>query len=68
MSNTPKTKPSSATLAQEARDANTRPGVQESDETGAAPVADAAVDDDVAEHYEEMMERGVSQRGEGRIP
>ncbi|MGE0881693.1 MAG: hypothetical protein AB7L13_05600 [Acidimicrobiia bacterium] len=25
------------------------------------------VDDNVAEHYEEMMERGANQKGEGRI-
>ncbi len=32
-------------------------------------VADAqALDPDVAEHEEEMLERGVNERGEGRLP
>jgi hypothetical protein len=29
---------------------------------------DEPVDQDVREHYEEMAERGVAEKGEGRIP
>jgi hypothetical protein len=67
MANTPKTDPSRATREEEKRDARVEAGADEIDEsmfaeTGGKP------DPDVAEHYEEMTERGARQRGEGRLP
>ena len=66
-----RTKPSSATRSEEDRDARVKAGVQpESLTSGDLDDAgdDAKVDREVAEHYEEMTERGAEQRGEGRLP
>jgi hypothetical protein len=65
------TRPSDATRNEEERDAQVRPGnrtasVLSSDEPQAEPPTE--VDDDVAEHYREMTERGARQKGEGRTP
>jgi hypothetical protein len=67
MAKTPKTNPSRATRDEEERDAQVAAGADAVDEQALAE-ADAEVDPDVAEHYEEMTERGAQQRGEGRLP
>ena len=64
-----RTKPTPATRAEEARDARVRSGASLDDT--ASPVDDegeSEVDDEVAEHYREMTERGANQQGEGRLP
>ena len=65
----PRTRPSGATRAEEDRDARVHAGADPStgddDDDERAP---KDVDPDVAENYEEMIERGAEQRGEGRIP
>ena len=64
-----RTKPSPETRAAEreeataAHDSDRAPTPDEE-----AATADGKVDPDVAEHYEEMAERGADQKGEGRIP
>ena len=69
MGDTSRTTPSKATRAEEGRDAQVSAGVQPvppgSDDD--APEATKS-DPDIAEHYEEMIERGADQRGEGRLP
>ena len=62
-----RTTPSDATRDEERRDARVEAGPDEVDEE-AATRADAPLDPEVAEHYEEMSERGAAQRGEGRLP
>ena len=61
------TKPSKATRAEEELDARVEAGADEIDER-AFPKQDPDLDPEVAEHYEEMTERGAKQRGEGRLP
>jgi hypothetical protein len=64
------TRPSSETRAEEERDAQVRSGPSRGprpDEAEAAERARADQPGDVAEHYEEMRERGAKQPGEGRI-
>ena len=64
------TRPSSETKDEEARDAQMRGGPSREpkpDESEAAERARAHQPDDVSEHYEEMIERGANQQGEGRI-
>jgi len=64
------TQPSDQTRAAEAVDAETHAEADElptPDEEAAAERAEDT-DEDVAEHYEEMTERGAHQKGEGRIP
>jgi len=61
------TKPSKATRAEEELDARVEAGADEIDES-AFPKKDLDIDPEVAEHYEEMTERGAKQRGEGRLP
>ncbi len=60
------TRPSPATRAEEERDARVGAGPDEI-EDAPDPTSDE-VDEEVAEHYEEMIERGAEQRGEGRLP
>ena len=65
------TRPSGKTREEEERDAQVRPGnrtasVLSADEPQSEPPAD--VDDEVAEHYREMTERGAQQKGEGQTP
>jgi hypothetical protein len=67
MSNTKRTTPSSATRAEEGRDARVEAGVDDT-VTDVASTPHANPDHDVAEHYEEMLELGAGQRGEGRLP
>jgi hypothetical protein len=67
MANTPRTNPSRATRDEEARDARVEAGADHVDETS-LPETDAELDPEVADHYEEMTERGAQQRGEGRLP
>ena len=67
MAKTPKTNPSQATRHEEQRDAQVRAGADEVDES-ASVGTETEPDPDVAEHYEEMTERGARQRGEGRLP
>jgi hypothetical protein len=61
------TKPSKATRAEEDLDAQVHAGADEIDER-AFPKKDPELEPEVAEHYEEMTERGAQQRGEGRLP
>ena len=61
-----KTTPSRTTRDEEARDAQVRAGADETEGPEAAVAG--TVDEDVAQHEKEMMERGAEQRGEGRIP
>jgi hypothetical protein len=63
-----RTKPSPETRAAERDEAGTahapdRPPTAEEE----AAAGDRTADPDVAEHYEEMAERGADQKGEGRI-
>ena len=44
------------------------PRAEDDAEDGRTPVAATSVDDDVADHYEEMTELGAKDRGEGRLP
>jgi hypothetical protein len=67
MANTPKTNPSQATRDEERRDAQVKAGADEIDEA-AIDDGNTELDPEVAEHYEEMTERGARQRGEGRLP
>jgi hypothetical protein len=64
----PRTRPSGATRAEEDRDARVQPGADTNTEGGDDERAPKDVDPEVAENYEEMIERGADQRGEGRIP
>jgi hypothetical protein len=67
MNDQPKTTPSSATRAEEARDAEVKAGADKVD--GGATAADGAkVSEDVAAHEKEMDELGANQKGEGRLP
>ena len=61
------TRPSSETRAEEERDAKVKAGADRTDGS-TSETDDAKVDDDVAEHYEEMIELGADQKGEGRLP
>ena len=68
MSDNSRTEPSAATKASEAHDETAAPGADERPEnTGTEDVAPRSVDDEVTKHYEEMLERGAHQQGEGRI-
>lgn len=60
------TRPSSDTRAEEGRDAQVKAGADKIEGPDAAD--DAKVSDDVAENYEEALERGANQKGEGRLP
>ena len=63
------TRPSDQTRKTEAEDARTTAHADREptpDEEKAAEGLD--VDPEVAEHYEEMAERGANQQGEGRLP
>jgi hypothetical protein len=60
------TRPSNETRDEEARDANVKAGADKSG--GPEAPDDAKVDKSVSEHEKEMAERGVEQKGEGRLP
>ena len=69
MSEKARTTPSRETRHEEERDARVEAGAQPESSASEADTPDQArPDPDVAEHYEEMIERGASQRGEGRLP
>ncbi|HEY5013602.1 MAG TPA: hypothetical protein VIK61_12985 [Acidimicrobiia bacterium] len=62
-------RPSDATREFESEDAHTEAGADRaptSDEEKSAETNE--LDPKVAEHYEEMAERGANQQGEGRLP
>jgi hypothetical protein len=63
------TRPNAETRGAERAEAQAK---HESDRAPTPQEEDAAeaqgVDRDVAEHEEEMLERGANQRGEGRLP
>ncbi len=70
MSERPRTRPSGATRAEEDKDARVEAGVDKNADTAddeRAPTRED-LDPDVAEKYEEAIERGANQPGEGRIP
>ena len=59
----PETREEERREAKDAADAGREPTPEEEE------AADSnEPDEDVAEHYEEMTERGAKQRGEGRVP
>ena len=64
------TRPSDRTRETEREDARTpaRADREPTAEEEKAAEAAGGVDPDVAEHYEEMAERGANQQGEGRLP
>ena len=62
-----RTTPSGATRAEEERDAKVEAGADDTD-TDDADRAPKEPGEGVAEHYEEMIERGADQKGEGRLP
>jgi len=69
MSDTSRTKPSRGTRAEEEKDARVSAGAQSvPPDSDGDSTATAQSDPEVAEHYEEMIERGANQRGEGRLP
>jgi hypothetical protein len=63
------TRPSPETRAAERDEAATSPGADRPPTDEEARLADEhEPDPDVAEHEQEMAERGARQQGEGRIP
>ncbi len=62
-----RTVPSRETRDEEAREARTPSGTVPTSEKGDKARPPDEVDDDVKEHYEEMIERGANQKGEGRV-
>ena len=62
-----RTTPSGATRAEEERDAKVEAGADDTDTEG-ADRAPKEPGEGVAAHYEEMIERGADQKGEGRLP
>ena len=69
MTSSEHTRPSDATRATEREDAATkahadREPTKEEERSAESTKPDPAV----AEHYEEMAERGANQKGEGRLP
>jgi hypothetical protein len=65
MSNQP-TRPSGETRAEEERDAQVKAGADKVE--GPDGDEDATVSEDVEKNYEEALERGANQKGEGRLP
>jgi hypothetical protein len=59
---------SAATQRAEKRDAQSGHAAGRSSPEEAASFDDEEVDESVRRHYEEMVERGARQKGEGRIP
>ena len=63
------TRPSDKTRATEDDDARTPARADREPTADEEKTADGLeLDPDVAEHYEEMAERGAKQEGEGRLP
>jgi hypothetical protein len=65
-----RTQPSRETRAAEAADAQAHAEADDmpTEEEAAAAERAGTADPEVAEHYEEMAQRGADQQGEGRIP
>jgi hypothetical protein len=70
MTERPRTRPSGATRAEEEKDARVESGADTDTDASDADRAPTREDLDprVAESYEEAIERGAEQRGEGRLP
>jgi hypothetical protein len=69
--NDDRTVPSQTTREEEARDAQVPAGdvsPSEAENPGREATPPQEVDEETAGHYEEMIERGAHQQGEGRIP
>ena len=65
-----RSRPSGATRAEEEKDARVEAGADTDSDASAddrAPTRED-LDPDVAENYEEAIERGAKQQGEGRLP
>ena len=63
------TQPNDRTKAAEREEARTPPHADREPTEEEEKLAERAEPDpDVAEHYEEMLERGANQKGEGRLP
>ena len=70
MTERPRTRPSGATRAEEEKDARVKAGADtdsDSSDADRAPTREE-LDPDVVENYEEAIERGANQRGEGQLP
>jgi hypothetical protein len=65
-----RTSPSAKTREEEAAEAAKKAdaGRPPTEAEEAAADSSADLDPEVGEHYEEMLERGANQRGEGRVP
>ncbi len=63
-----RTQPSQATREAEREEAHTKAGPGSSPTPEEERDAPTSVGKDVEEHYEEMIERGADQKGEGRLP
>ena len=63
-----RTVPSAQTREEEEREARVPSGDASADETEPEVDPPDHADEDVAEHYREMTERGANQPGEGRLP
>jgi hypothetical protein len=69
MADRDRTRPSRKTRDEERREANDTAGAGREPTPEEEAAADRNEPDEaVAEHYEEMTERGASQEGEGRVP
>ena len=64
------TRPNENTRATEEEDARQTAKADDMPTEAEAAAAEraGAVDEEVAEHYKEMTERGADQKGEGRLP
>lgn len=63
------TRPSKSTRETEREDAQTKAHADREPTADEAKLAEGRkLDPDVAEHYEEMAERGANEKGEGRLP
>jgi hypothetical protein len=63
------TRPNDRTRAAEREEARTPPHADREPTDDEEKLAERVeLDPDVAEHYEEMIERGAKQKGEGRLP
>ncbi len=64
------TRPNENTRATEAEDARQTAQADDMPTEAEEAAAERAgeVDEEVAEHYQEMAERGADQKGEGRLP
>jgi hypothetical protein len=63
-----RTKPSAETRREEERDAQVAHGASAESTRGPQAEPPDEVDEETADHYREMTERGANQEGEGRLP